>query len=81
VAVQDFGEGIAPDELPYVFDRFRQVRHERETTGQGLGLGLYIAKEIVTAHGGTIGVESEPGSGATFTVRLPLTSASTVPPR
>jgi two-component system CheB/CheR fusion protein len=81
VVVQDFGEGIAPEELPFVFDRFRQVRREREFTGQGLGLGLYIAKEIVTAHGGSIDVESEPGHGATFTVRLPLTSASTVPLR
>jgi two-component system CheB/CheR fusion protein len=72
VSVQDFGEGISREELPYVFDRFRQVRPERENTGEGLGLGLYIAKEIVTAHGGTIEVTSEPRQGATFTILLPL---------
>jgi two-component system CheB/CheR fusion protein len=75
LTVQDQGEGIAPGDLPYVFDRFRQVRREQETTGEGLGLGLYIAREIVTAHGGTIAVESEPDHGSTFTVRLPLTDA------
>jgi signal transduction histidine kinase len=80
VSVQDAGEGIAPEELPYVFDRFHQVQQEREFTGEGLGLGLYIAKEIVAAHGGTIDVASAPGHGATFTVRLPFPSGP-IPPR
>ncbi len=70
--MQDFGQGIAPEAIPTLFDRFRQVRSGDERSGQGLGLGLYIAREIVIAHGGTIGVESESGRGTTFTVRLPL---------
>jgi two-component system, chemotaxis family, CheB/CheR fusion protein len=75
IVVQDAGEGIDPKELPFVFDRFRQVQGGREITGEGLGLGLYIAREIIVAHGGTIAVDSEPGQGTTFTVRLPLTPA------
>jgi two-component system, LuxR family, sensor kinase FixL len=68
VAVSDGGIGIAPEHQERVFDRF-----ERAVPFQigGLGLGLYIAREIVEAHGGTIRVQSAPGSGSTFTVELP----------
>jgi two-component system, chemotaxis family, CheB/CheR fusion protein len=74
LAVEDLGEGIPQSEIPFLFDRFRQFLGERQrgSSGQGLGLGLYIAKEIVTAHGGEISVESQLGRGARFTVRLPL---------
>ena len=72
IVVRDFGEGINPDELPFVFDRFRQVQSDGDVSGEGLGLGLYIAREIIVAHGGTIAVDSELGHGTTFTVRLPL---------
>jgi signal transduction histidine kinase len=65
--VTDDGPGIAPDQLPYVFERFYQVTGART----GVGLGLAITKEIVTAHGGTIQASSEPGHGARFTVSLP----------
>jgi signal transduction histidine kinase len=72
--VQDDGPGIAPAAQPHLFTRFYQA--ERDTPGrpatQGLGLGLYITREIVAAHGGTVAVASAPGAGATFTVRLPL---------
>jgi PAS domain S-box-containing protein len=71
VHVVDQGVGIPPEALPRLFDRFYRVR---ETAGhaQGLGLGLYISRRIVEAHGGRIAVESEPGRGSTFTVTLPL---------
>ena len=69
-SVSDTGPGIAPDHLPHVFDRF----WKHETRGKrGTGLGLFIAKGIVEAHGGRIWVESVPGQGATF--RFTLTSA------
>ncbi|QRK07689.1 AAA family ATPase [Archangium violaceum] len=67
--VRDQGIGIAPDRLPYVFDRFERavpVDHYG-----GLGLGLHIVREIVMALGGSVRVESEPGVGTTFTVELP----------
>ena len=58
--------GIEPELLPHVFDRFAKGRDSR-----GSGLGLAIARDLVAAHGGTIAVRSEPGSGTTFEVRLP----------
>ncbi|HEY3110489.1 MAG TPA: chemotaxis protein CheB [Chloroflexota bacterium] len=73
IQVQDYGPGIAREDLPNVFSRFFQVGRERSSQA-GLGLGLYISRQIVEAHGGTIEVSSHPGQGATFTVRLPLTS-------
>jgi signal transduction histidine kinase len=68
VTVADEGPGIHPDHLAHVFERFYQVPGART----GVGLGLTIAKEIVTSHLGTITVESSPGEGARFTVTLPL---------
>jgi signal transduction histidine kinase len=72
IAVQDYGPGIPADEVGQIFSRFRQVSHGRPFGSRGLGLGLYIAHEIVTEHGGTIGVDSAEGQGARFYVRLPL---------
>src|SRR5262245_18187925 len=67
--VSDTGPGIVPDELPRIFDRYWQGKgHQRG----GLGLGLYIAKAIVEAHGGCIGVSSEPAAGTTFYFDVPL---------
>ena len=66
-SVSDNGPGIPPEQLPSVFDR--GFRGQRQQTG--LGLGLAIAKSIVEAHGGTIGVESQPGKGSTFWFTLP----------
>jgi PAS domain S-box-containing protein len=68
-AVADTGIGIAPEHVPYVFDRFWQARTLRRA---GAGLGLAIARSIVTAHGGRIGVESRPGEGSTFWFTLPV---------
>ncbi len=67
--LRDSGPGIAPDALPYVFERFWKTDDEAR---RGLGLGLYICERIVTAHGGRIGVESELGKGTTFRFSLPL---------
>jgi signal transduction histidine kinase len=72
IQVTDTGLGIAPGDLPKLFKPFSQldVGNTRNTTGTGLGLS--IAKALVEAHGGQIGVDSEPGNGSTFWVRLPL---------
>ena len=70
LSVQDQGIGVTPDLQLRIFDRFaRAVPPEQYG---GLGLGLYISRQLVEAHGGTIAVRSEPGQGATFTVWLPL---------
>ena len=68
-SVSDDGPGIAEVDLPAVFDAFRRIKSGRFTSS---GFGLFIAKAIVEAHGGTIEVDSELGGGATFTVRLPV---------
>jgi signal transduction histidine kinase len=70
LSVADEGEGIAADDVPQLFDRFFQAKRARQKRS-GLGLGLYITKGIVDAHGGTLTVETAPGVGSTFHVRLP----------
>jgi signal transduction histidine kinase len=79
LTVTDSGEGIEPEFLPYVFDRFRQADGERERRQMGLGLGLAITKQLVELHGGTIEAASEgKDRGARFTVTLPLAPPSVV---
>ncbi len=70
--VRDEGIGIAPESLPRLFGRFERAVSERHYGG--LGLGLYITRQIVEALGGTVSVTSTPGAGATFTVQLPFES-------
>ncbi|HET8674681.1 MAG TPA: PAS domain S-box protein, partial [Blastocatellia bacterium] len=71
--VSDTGQGIAPDFLPYVFDRFRQADGSPTRVHSGLGLGLAIVRHIVELHGGSVAADSLGQSqGATFTIRLPL---------
>jgi PAS domain S-box-containing protein len=72
VSVQDFGIGIAESHHRQVFDRFYQVTEPHEKTFPGLGIGLYIAQEIIRRHHGRIWVESSKGKGATFFFTLPL---------
>jgi signal transduction histidine kinase len=72
INVQDYGKGIASKELSEVFSRFYQVSRGDSLPTQGLGLGLFITRQIVEAHDGTISVESMEGEGATFIIRLPL---------
>src|SRR5438067_1012857 len=67
--VQDRGPGIGAEDLSRIFDRFERAAPSRHYGG--LGLGLYIARQVVEAHGGTIGVHETPGGGATFSVVLP----------
>ncbi|MCS7259853.1 MAG: ATP-binding protein [Anaerolineae bacterium] len=69
--VQDTGSGIAPEDLPYVFDRFYRGNRAPQSSGGESGLGLAIARSIVEAHGGSIAVTSAPDHGSTFTVTLP----------
>lgn len=70
--VQDNGSGIAPEDLPYVFDRFYKKDKSRNTAGGGSGLGLAIAKEIIDYHGGRIWAQSQIGQGACIAFMLPL---------
>jgi PAS domain S-box-containing protein len=73
IQVIDDGEGIDPDFLPHIFDRFRQAESAKSRVHGGLGLGLAIVRELVQAHGGTAVAESQgKGQGTTFTVTLPI---------
>lgn len=73
IAVSDTGQGIAPDLLPFVFDRFRQADSSTRRKFGGLGLGLSIVKHLVELHGGTVEAQSPgEGKGSTFIIRLPV---------
>src|SRR5204863_7733324 len=72
VSISNHGGGIAPDELPRIFDRFYRSTNSRRAGVPGLGLGLYISKGLVDAHGGRIWAESIPGETTTFHVMFPL---------
>lgn len=81
IDVRDTGHGIAPEDLPHLFDRFWRADQSRHRGTGGSGLGLAIAKEIVSAQGGTITVESRIGCGSTFTLTLPVADGGRVPVR
>jgi signal transduction histidine kinase len=70
--VEDNGIGLSRREMKKIFDRFYQVDQSLARESGGCGLGLSIVKFIIDAHGGTIGVRSQPGKGSTFTVKLPI---------
>lgn len=74
LVVQDTGVGIAPDDLPHVFDRFYRAERVNARTHEGSGIGLALVWELVAMHGGTIAATSALGEGATFTVRIPAGS-------
>jgi signal transduction histidine kinase len=71
IRVADRGAGIPPEEQKHVFDAFFRGKKAVEDQVHGTGLGLHLVKTIVEAHGGTVSVESEPGAGSTFIVRIP----------
>ncbi|KQW03230.1 SpoIIE family protein phosphatase [Streptomyces sp. Root369] len=79
LTVTDTGTGIPADELPRLFERFHRVRGARSRSHEGSGLGLVLVKDLVEAHGGTVGVDSRLGQGTTLTVDLPF--ATTQRPR
>jgi signal transduction histidine kinase len=81
VEVGDTGEGITEGDLPHVFERFYRGEKSRSRATGGAGLGLAISKGIVEAHGGQIGLASEPGQGTRFYFTLPVHSSENQPVR
>ncbi len=72
LVVSDTGTGIAEEEIPHLFERFRRIEGAQRRTNEGSGIGLALVHELVTMHGGSISVHSVVGSGTTFTIALPL---------
>jgi two-component system sensor histidine kinase VicK len=72
VWVQDEGRGISEEDQPHIFDRFYRVRNDSDEHVEGLGLGLYIAREIIVKQGGRMWMQSKLGEGSTFYFSLPL---------
>jgi signal transduction histidine kinase len=78
IVVQDTGCGISSDHLPHIFDRFYRVPGgESSSRERGLGLGLSFVDWIAKAHGGSVRVESSPGTGSRFIVSFPISSSAT----
>jgi signal transduction histidine kinase len=76
VTVADNGAGVAPENLPHVFERFGKFSEKKKSPGRGLGLGLSIVKNLVERQGGQISVESAPGAGSRFIFTVPLATAA-----
>src|SRR5215469_5575596 len=74
ISISDNGEGIAPEQLPRIFERFHRTDASRARSSGGYGLGLAIVKQLVMAHGGEVSVDSELGRGSTFTFTLRVAS-------
>lgn len=72
ISVADTGVGIAPEDIPLLFDKYEQARHRATRGEKGTGLGLYITRQLVELHGGEIHVESEVGRGSTFSFTVPV---------
>jgi signal transduction histidine kinase len=77
ISVEDTGEGIPPEELAAIFDRFHQARRDGRQKAQGTGLGLSIAKSLIELQGGRIRAESDLGRGSRFIFTLPMANAGT----
>lgn len=76
LTVHNEGRPIPPDLLPHVFEPFRSGRHGPALDDRSMGLGLFIVRQIVLAHGGAVAVRSDDEHGTTFTVRLPAVATS-----
>ena len=72
IRVQDHGIGIAPEEQQHIFEKFYRAPTPENQRVAGTGLGLALVAQIMAAHGGAVEVESEPGKGSTFLLRLPV---------
>jgi signal transduction histidine kinase len=78
ITVRDTGQGIKPEFIPYVFDRYQQAGTSGGQRASGLGLGLSLTRQLVEMHGGNVTAESEgEGKGATFTIKLPVLAVYT----
>ncbi len=75
VSVRDHGPGISAEEQRVIFEKFGRASNAGAGSTPGAGLGLFIARSITEAHGGSLEVDSQPGQGATFTVRLPVSAS------
>ncbi|HEY3415552.1 MAG TPA: ATP-binding protein, partial [Armatimonadota bacterium] len=73
--ITDHGRGIDPQDLPHLFERFYRS-DSLERKAEGVGLGLYISRILVEAHGGRIWAESTPGQGSTFSCTLPIAQST-----
>jgi len=74
LSVEDTGEGIEPQQMEYIFERFYRIDESRDRSSGGSGLGLSIARSLIRAHGGEIWAESLPGTGSKFTFSIPLSA-------
>jgi len=75
ISVSDEGIGISDQQMPHLFQRFRRLHENEQKRISGTGVGLFLCKHLVEAHGGTIEVESEPGAGSTFSFTIPIADA------
>ena len=71
IGVSDNGPGIKKEDLKHLFEKFYRGAEAKQRVVRGLGLGLYYVKQIVEAHGGSIAVQSKPGEGTTFNIKIP----------
>jgi signal transduction histidine kinase len=78
ITVSDTGKGIPKEELPHIFETFRQVEGTTTRLHGGFGLGLSIVKQLVNLMGGSVSVSSELGQGSTFSITLPIKTISMV---
>lgn len=80
IIVRDTGEGIPPDKLNMIFDRFVQVNNRMSRQGEGCGIGLALVRSLVELHGGRVWAQSEPGNGSAFIVELPAAVSEALAP-